>query len=244
MRWFRMYSDLLQKKKIQRLPSQVFKDWVNVLCIANESKPRGSLPPLDDVAFKLHVKDDQAEAILSKLVAYGLLDETNTGYRAHDWDEHQPVSDDAAGRMSKKRKKDVPKVFGTSSEQPPNTFALEQSRVEQSRADDAGGNPALKAIERVYCKAVGRNFASNAEHLDLRDLLIQYEHPEPIIQGIELAIQRRQERGDKSKVSSPNYFKGAIDEVLIGPKQVAAGKQSALGHKPGKWKVGTPEVYT
>lgn len=245
MRWFRMYSDLIHKRKIQRLPAQVFKDWVNILCVANEAHPRGTIKDIADVSYQLRIRPKKASDMVTRLHAYGLLDSTPDGYKVHDWDEYQPSSDDAAARMSRKRKgADVRNMFGTSLEQSPNMFAIEQSRTEQSRADDvaaAGANPALQAIERAYCKAVGKNFASNSEHMDMRDLLIEYEHPEPIIQGIELAAKRRQERGDKGKINSPNYFKSAINEVLVGPKQTAASKPSALGPKPGKWKVTTQD---
>lgn len=106
MRWFRLYTDVLHDPKVQRLRPSDFKNWINILCIANRSQERGILPPVDDVAFALRVKPVEAEKILTQLEARGLLDRDEHGrFFPHNWTERQRNSDDGATRQQRYREK-------------------------------------------------------------------------------------------------------------------------------------------
>jgi hypothetical protein len=89
MKWFRLYDDLLDDPKVQRLPPSLFKAWINILCLANKGELRGILPTMDDIAFRLRISDQEADPVLQSLQEFGLLDKTDAGYIPHDWIEQQ-----------------------------------------------------------------------------------------------------------------------------------------------------------
>lgn len=90
-RWFRFYTSVVDDPKAQMLAPDLFKHWVNVLCIAAEND--GELPSLSAVAFKLRLAEPKAAAVLVKLCGFGLLDKTDKGFKPHNWDGRQYKSD-------------------------------------------------------------------------------------------------------------------------------------------------------
>ena len=103
MKWFRFYSEALHDPKVRRLPGGLFKDWVLILCIANEGKPRGVLPPVTDIAYHFNRSPAKVEALLADLQGRGLLDEVDGGLAPHNWGQRQFLSDDVAARVRKHR---------------------------------------------------------------------------------------------------------------------------------------------
>lgn len=74
MQWFRFYSTALDDPKVQRLTGDLFKAWVNLLCLANDAEERGTLPELSDIAFRLRLDEMKAEDIVRGLIRAGLLE--------------------------------------------------------------------------------------------------------------------------------------------------------------------------
>lgn len=107
MQWFRFYSEALDDPKVQRLTGDLFKVWVNLLCLANEQEERGTLPLADDIAFRLRLDDQKARDALNGLRRAGLLEyNTDTDkYRVHAWDKRQFASDDSTERVRRFREK-------------------------------------------------------------------------------------------------------------------------------------------
>lgn len=106
MQWFRFYSEALDDPKVQRLPGDLFKAWVNLLCLANEQEERGTLPPLDDITFRLRLDYQKCEDALLGLKRAGLLDidpETDL-YVIHAWAKRQPPSDIDSTAAERKRR--------------------------------------------------------------------------------------------------------------------------------------------
>lgn len=134
MRWFRFYEDVLGDPKVQRLPPEVFRAWVNLLCIA--SKRDGDLPEaIEDLAFEWRCSVKQAEVQLNDLIGNGLVDREPT-LRPHNWNGRQFKSDDSRNRVKKFRERQCngdKTVTVTASVTAPETFsnATEQSRVEK-----------------------------------------------------------------------------------------------------------------
>lgn len=100
-RWFRLYDDAINDPKILRLPDNARWQWVATLCIA--SKNDGVLPQLSDVALLLRMPLKKAAAVLARLRAAELLDETEAGLRPHNWDGRQYKSDNSTERVRKHR---------------------------------------------------------------------------------------------------------------------------------------------
>lgn len=106
MKWFRLYSSVLNDPKVQRLSPVLFKHWVNILCVASENEPRGELPGVTDLAFALRVKPTQMRKILASLGQVGVIDTSSDGkVRVHNWTARQRESDNIAARVEKHRRR-------------------------------------------------------------------------------------------------------------------------------------------
>lgn len=104
--WLRLYTEALDDLKVQRLPGDTFKGWINLLMLAKLSSPHdGFLPPLEVIAYRLRTSDEAAQALVDKLIAAGLIDESEDGLRPHGWDNRQTPSDSSADRVRKHRAK-------------------------------------------------------------------------------------------------------------------------------------------
>jgi hypothetical protein len=106
--WFRMYHELLDDPKAQRLSGELFKFWINTLCLA--CRNRGTIPSADDVAFALRMSVHDAQGHISTLIDTGLVDiMPDRRLRPHNWDLRQFVSDTkdptVADRMRRFRKR-------------------------------------------------------------------------------------------------------------------------------------------
>jgi hypothetical protein len=104
MKWFRFYSEVVDNPKVQTLPATLFKAWVNVMCIANRQKVRGTIPSDPSIlAYCLHTNTQRADEIIKKMLKAGLIDDKNGVFWVHDWLEIQPESDQSKDRVKKYR---------------------------------------------------------------------------------------------------------------------------------------------
>lgn len=104
MKWFRLYDELLDDPKTQQLPASLFKVWINLLCVANRSNPRGTLPDVPSIAFHLRVPETRVVELLEELSSFGLLDcDARKRYSPHNWNGRQRVSDNVSTRVQKHR---------------------------------------------------------------------------------------------------------------------------------------------
>jgi hypothetical protein len=139
-RWFRMYDDVLDDPKVQRLPADLFKVWVNLLCIA--SKNGGYITYVtrdtsvtgrddDDLAFALRMNALDVDQALSSLIDRGLVERDDRGLRPHNWNARQFKSDadpTAADRQKRKRERD--KSEDVTRDKPVTSHPPEQSRTD------------------------------------------------------------------------------------------------------------------
>lgn len=100
-RWFRVYDDIIDDPKVQRLSPELFRHLINIWCLA--SRNAGVLPPVSDIAFGLRVKPDKANKILGELRILCLIDDDETGCRPHNWDRRQFKSDGSTERVKRFR---------------------------------------------------------------------------------------------------------------------------------------------
>lgn len=100
-RWFRMYDELLDDPKVQMLPAETFKMWVNLLCLA--SRNDGRLPDSAAIAFALRVDGKRVDKILAELIDRRLIDEAGDGFEPHSWHDRQYKSDVSTDRVKRHR---------------------------------------------------------------------------------------------------------------------------------------------
>jgi hypothetical protein len=111
MKWFRLYSEVLNDPKVQSLRPELFKFWINLLCLANVQKERGSLPPTPEIAFQLRMRPDRVARFLAELQARHLLVTGASGpLQPHNWDVRQPQSDHVAERVRRSRQRSSAKL--------------------------------------------------------------------------------------------------------------------------------------
>jgi hypothetical protein len=89
--WFRFYTGVVDDPKAQMLSPEMFKHWVNVLCIAAQHE--GELPEIAVTAFTLRMTESKAAGILAKLHGLVLLDKTEKSFKPHNWDGRQYKTD-------------------------------------------------------------------------------------------------------------------------------------------------------
>lgn len=106
-RWFRFYDEALNDPKVQRLAPDLFKAWVNLLCLASEHK--GYLPELADIAFALRCPEARAAGIVARLVTAKLIDHDGQRLKPHNWSTRQYENDSSAERTKRwrERKRDA-----------------------------------------------------------------------------------------------------------------------------------------
>jgi hypothetical protein len=129
-RWFRFYDDAVNDPKVQRLAPELFKAWINILCIV--SKAGGTVPPISEVAFALRVKVGKVQIYITELVTAGLLDKNETGFAPHNWNARQFKSDVSNERVKQHRERKC-NVTPTVTVTPPETEQIQNTETEQSR---------------------------------------------------------------------------------------------------------------
>lgn len=105
MSWFRMHTEILHHRVVATLPSDIFKAWVKILCLAKLGD--GIVPNVQDIAFQLRCGVNSAERWTSELVNdYGLLESNGDGtFRPKNWNKHQYVSDVSTDRVKRFRER-------------------------------------------------------------------------------------------------------------------------------------------
>jgi hypothetical protein len=107
-RWFRMYDELLDDPKVQRLSPDDFRGWVNLLCLA--SRNGGKLPAIADIAFALRETQDAVSTLVERLRSGGLIERRSGGADGafdapYRWNERQYKSDTSTDRVKRFRQR-------------------------------------------------------------------------------------------------------------------------------------------
>jgi hypothetical protein len=100
-RWWRAYEEIVHDPKVQLLPGDLFKAWINLLCLASVNG--GFLPSIDSLAFSLRMPVGQVETILDALQQYQLIDNINGRLQPHNWEVRQYRSDNDTSTVRVRR---------------------------------------------------------------------------------------------------------------------------------------------
>lgn len=125
--WFRYYDDALNDPKVQKLSGDLFKAWINLLCLA--SKCGGEIKSADDAAFALRIPEPKARVIVAQLASHGLLDAVTGGYfEPHNWSLRQFKSDGSNERVKRFREREKKRECNV-------TETVDETGPEQSRTE-------------------------------------------------------------------------------------------------------------
>lgn len=111
MNWFRFYNEVLDDPKVQMLEPELFKAWVNLLCLA--AKNNGKLPDAQSISFALRCDETMAKRYIERLRNATLIDRLNGGadgwhYAPHGWGKRQYKSDSSSERVKRYRQRSKP----------------------------------------------------------------------------------------------------------------------------------------
>jgi hypothetical protein len=141
-RWFRVYDDVLDDPKVQRLSAENFRGMVNVWCLA--SKNDGRIPPPDEVAFKLRMSPKKATKLITDLETAGLVDADADGLTPHNWNARQFKSDSSTERVKRFRQQQrnvacnvSPSVTETAPESESETETESETEAEKEKNDSS-----------------------------------------------------------------------------------------------------------
>jgi hypothetical protein len=105
-RWFRVYDDLVNDPKVQRLEPALFKFLINIWCLASSNG--GKIPTIEQLQFSLREPDASLlVASLEALVHHGLADRFSNQHGSwlapHSWSKRQYKSDLSTDRVKRFR---------------------------------------------------------------------------------------------------------------------------------------------
>lgn len=148
-RWFRYYTEALTDPKVQCLDGEVFKTWVNLLCIA--SNTGGKLPVIHELTYLLSCRSDKITRHVNELIKRGLLDLVDDHFQPHNWLSRQYKSDTSAPRTKawRDRKCDVTQAVTVT---PPDNRVqnTETDKINTPRAKRAEGDENFEKFWAVY----------------------------------------------------------------------------------------------
>jgi hypothetical protein len=155
LNWFRFHHSALNNRKVQQLKPELFKAWINIMCIGSANENRWQVPELDDVAFALRVSLEDATGYVEELISRRLLDRDDEGIWIHDWSDWQAESDDVASRVRKHRntRNNVVTLHETNT----NSSRIDKSREDKS--NDVHRDARFDAWWLTYPKKVGKGEA-------------------------------------------------------------------------------------
>lgn len=72
--WIKLYHEILDDPKMGKLPDRLYRRTIECFLLAGDFDQGGFLPPLEDIAWRLHLDAEQLETDLIELQRIGLLD--------------------------------------------------------------------------------------------------------------------------------------------------------------------------
>lgn len=102
-RWFRMYDEILDDPKVQKLAPGLFKMWVNALALC--SRNGGRLPPVADCAFAFRETEESVSSAFHALNELGFLVTVDETFQPKNWRKRQYKSDTSTDRVRNFRKR-------------------------------------------------------------------------------------------------------------------------------------------
>lgn len=122
MPWLRLYTDILNSRKIQSLPDSLFRHWINLLCVSKLN--HGELPDHEEISWHLRIPKQKVQGIVDQLIERRLFDVTGQNVGPHDWGEHQFETDVSTDRVRRFRERQK-QQYETVSSNPPQTTETE-----------------------------------------------------------------------------------------------------------------------
>lgn len=236
--WFRFYNEVLNDQKVQSLPLEVFKIWVNLLCLASTNgSSDGYLGTLNSVSFALRETEGTVSSAFHTLISTGIIETDDETFHIAKWKKRQYKSDTSTERVKRFRNRSR------------NVTETPQSRAEQiqSRAEANGTEASVEVIQifdavraEVWGQAQARLAPSPTDKLTADGWLKA---------GISPAFCQTLFRHEMTKMHSKNkapprslkFFDESIREAMASGKQqssyaVPVSEESLWRSRLNDWK--------
>jgi hypothetical protein len=165
-RWFRVYDDLVDDPKVQRLSGDQFKSLLNLWCLASQGG--GFLPCPEDIGFKLRLSVEETVNLLGDFKKRGLLDQVHSRLQPHNWNHRQFRSDVSTARVKRFRKRQR-NVSETSPDTEYRSTETESERKKVSRAAPETNGQYFFAVDCIRLNERDyKKWERAFPHLDLR----------------------------------------------------------------------------
>ncbi len=151
--WFRLYNESVFDPKVQQLSPNIFKMWINLLCLA--SRNDGVIPSKSDLIFTLRLTELKVRVGINALISSGLIDMTDKGLMPHNWHDRQFKSDGSTERVKRFRERNG-NVSGTLHEtvskqdRSDSDTDSEQSRTETEKEPLAISSPVVPKYTSAF----------------------------------------------------------------------------------------------
>lgn len=145
--WFRLYHDLVDDPKVQQLPDELFKFWVNLLCLTSRERT-GQLPDLSSLPFRLRLPRATVEDYVMILIDRGLLEwvDSKAGVLApHNWGQRQPSTSTDRVRKHRQVKRDETQVKRDET--------LDETNLERENPSLVSSVLSTTSVPTIGCKA-------------------------------------------------------------------------------------------
>jgi hypothetical protein len=228
MKWFRFYDEALNDPKVQRLPDASFKYWINLLCLANQGKPRGRFRR-DQVAYALRISEERATKMLAYFMEQGLFEVEGDYLVPHGWDSRQFQSDNVTERVKQHRRNVSGNVSRPFHATPPDTET--DTETEEPPKSPTGD----RVLFDEFWALVVRKEPSSGKAFESWMKATEKAHPDDILAGLKRWLPVWHATEDKTKIPHIttwlNQERWTVEHPAM-PSQNGAHPEAAADKRP------------
>ncbi len=102
MKWFRLYTDIIDDPKLSQLSDAEHRRFIHCLAIAAEQEKDGKLiGTINEIAWRIRTKPEAIKNTIQKLISLNILKQNGNGYEFINWKKRQFKTDNPTDRWRK-----------------------------------------------------------------------------------------------------------------------------------------------
>ena len=111
--WIKLHTEMLDDIKVGKFKDWLFRRFILFLLVAGEYGKDGQLPPVDELAWRLRLREEQVEEALGAMLEVGVAHQEANAWWITNYAKYQSP-DSGAERVSRYREKRVTNVTNDS----------------------------------------------------------------------------------------------------------------------------------
>ena len=134
MKWFRLWTDILDDPKLSQLEDGDYRRFIGLLAMASESDKAGVIPhEIDKIAWRLRCRKDHLEKCVKKLINLNILKQNGNGFLFLNWEKRQFQSDNSTKRWRKWKANVCPTLAPTATDTDTDTDTYKEKKNTQAK---------------------------------------------------------------------------------------------------------------